>query len=182
MRILLIEDMPGFGRPVKAFLESQGHAVTWIIGAYQLQNSRLTGILANPNAGPMDDNWDNDMSRLIAVDLSQIEFALVDGGLSGPINRGEDIIPTLIANGITTVAISGGAGNEQLMPAGPHAGVPKEFLLLALRTPLLNPQTVRNNPDGVQQDLQAFAVRMRAAYAEAHGRGEKFDTGFECLQ
>ena len=183
MNILLIEDMPAFGKPVKALLESRGHAVTWIIGAYALVGSELTGILANPDAGPMDDNWDNDMSRLVPIDLNTVEFAFVDGGLSGPINRGEIIIRALKAYGVTTVAISGGAGNESLMPAGPTAGVPKEFLLLALNSPLLvKLDDVRSNPAGIKEGLQTFTQRQRTLYAEARGRHEKFETGFDCLQ
>jgi hypothetical protein len=182
MNILLIEDMAGFAQPVKACLEAMGHGVTWIIGAKELKKNQVVGILASRRAQPMDDSWDGDASRLVTVELDDIEIALVDGGLIGPIKNGWDIVPTLVADGIVCVAISGGGcGNPQLEKSGALLSVPKEFVVRALEDGVLDLRNVLVRPATVARRLRAFTTGLRSQLLRARKRGRRIDLGFPIL-
>lgn len=183
MRILLIEDMAGFAKPIQEFLEAAGHAVTWVTGATRLDATSLTGILASPDADPLTDNWDGDASRLVAVDLAGFELALVDGGLIGPVKDGAEIVPHLVAQGITCVAISGGgAGNPRLTAAGASAALPKELVILALRHSRLNPMELLQEPDRAAASLRAFVERLHTLADRMRKHGRRLDYGFPVLK
>lgn len=182
MNILLVEDMAGFALPITACLESMGHTVTWIIGATELRKKQVVGILASANADPMNDTWDGDKSRLLAVDLAGYDLALVDGGLVGPIKDGWDIVPTLVANRIVCVAISGaGGGNPSLMKSGCRLDLPKEFVVLALRRGVLDPMEALVIPESVSGELEAFTTRLRSLVSRAVARKHRIDLGYPVL-
>ncbi|GEM_PF-1700290 len=182
MKILLVEDMAGFGLPIKEELEASGHTVTWIIGAQRLQPDRITGILASKNARPMEDSWGGDPTRLIEIDLSGFELAFVDGGLIGPIHDGSAIVPTLVARGIVCCAITGGAaGNHLLLDAGAQFGMPKELVLLALRTGAFAPRAAVSHRKRAGQRLARWVARTHREREQANRQGRHFDTGFACL-
>lgn len=182
MRMLLVEDMAGFGLPIKKELEARGHTVTWIIGAQQLQTEKLIGILADKNASPMEDSWSGDLTRLVEVDLSGFKLAFVDGGLIGPVHDGAAIIPTLVANRIVCVAISGGgAGNQSLLNAGARFGIPKELVLLALRTGGFSPSAALFRRKHCNEQLERWLARVRRERETAIREERFFETGFTCL-
>lgn len=182
MNILLIEDMAGFAQPIKACLEAMGHGVTWIIGAKELKANQVVGILASRRAQPMDDSWDGDASRLVTVELGDIDLALVDGGLIGPIKNGWDIVPTLVANGIVCVAISGGGGgNPELEKAGARLSVPKELVVRALKDGVLDLRKALVRPATVARRLRAFTTGLRSQLLGARKCGGRINLGFPIL-
>lgn len=181
MKILLIEDTAGFADPMRQQLEARGHQVTWIIGAKTLGAKRLTGILAGKNATPLEDKWDDDSSRLVEVVYSDFELALVDGGLIGPVNSGEPIVKALTKAGLPAIAITGGGtGNPVLIAAGALAGLPKEFVVLAIKGDVLVPADVVKDPDKerLSTRLDCFAQEMRGKAAQARKAGDKFEFGY----
>lgn len=184
MKILLIEDMAGFAGPMRQQLEACGHQVTWIIGAESIGADRLKGILASKDAEPMSDKWDGDSSRLIEVVFGDFELALVDGGLIGPVDSGEPIVKALSQAGIPTVAISGGgAGNPVLIKAGAVVGMPKEFVVLALKDAVLVPEELAKDKDQerLSSRFDCFVREMREKAAAAKKAGGKFDFGYPVL-
>jgi len=183
MNILLIEDMAGFALPIKACLEAMGHSVIWIIGAAGLRKNQVVGILASANAKPLDDSWDGEPSRLLTVELKRIDLALVDGGLIGPFKNGWDIVPTLVANGIICVGISGGGGgNPSLTKSGARLDVPKEFVILALRHAALNLGEALVQPAQVASRLTEFTMRLQSLMERASAHKRRLDLGFPILK
>ena len=139
MKVLLIEDSAAFAGPIKQELAARGYDSTWIVGAQRLENGRIVGILPNPSADPMEDSWDGNLARLIDIDPTNFDIALSDGGLCGPVKDGVDFVRFLSALNIPSIAITGGgAGNGRLIDAGASDGLPKEFVVLALRSGQLN--------------------------------------------
>jgi hypothetical protein len=182
MNILLVEDSSGFALPIKTELEARGYLVVWVIGAVRVLDSKLVGILAHPGAQPFSDSWDNDSSRLDEVNLREVNLALVDGGLVGPINSGEAIVPHLVANKILCIAITGGgAGNTVLMSAGAHMGLPKEFVVVALRKGALNPAVAIKRPKVAARRLVAFTAKMRSRLVRSNARGRRIALGIPVL-
>ncbi len=182
MNILLIEDAAGFAKPIAAELSLLGHTVAWIVGVFEQQPTRVTGILADPHAQLLQESWNGDASRLVTLTLSDVDLALVDGGLVGPIDSGEAIIPHLVANDIICVAISGGgAGNTVLLNAGAQMGLPKEFVVVALRKGVLNPTNALKRPKATAGRLVTFAATMRAKIVRARARGRRVVLGFPVL-
>jgi hypothetical protein len=182
MHILLIEDMSGFALPIKACLEAMGHSVTWVIGVAKLRKNQVVGILASANAEPLMDSWDGETSRLLTVKLRGVDLALVDGGLAGPIKNGWDIVPTLVANGIVCVGISGaGGGNPSLKKSGAKLNVPKEFVILALRHAALNPSEAVAKSARASRQLTAFSERLRSITQRRLARKRRVDLGFPIL-
>ena len=184
MNILLIEDMAGFAVPMRQQLEARGHQVTWIIGAESIGTDRLKGILASKDAEPMSDKWDGDSSRLIEVFFGDFELALVDGGLIGPVDKGEPIVKALSQAGLPAVAITGGgAGNPVLLAAGAIAGLPKEFVVLALKDNVLVPDEIAKDKDQerLSSRFDCFAREMREKAGQVKKAGSKFDFGYPVL-
>lgn len=181
MKILLIEDMAGFADPMRQQLEARGHQVTWIVGAEKLGTKRLKGILAGKNRTPLTDEWDGDTSRLIEVVFNDFELALVDGGLIGPVDSGAKIVKALTKAGLPAIAITGaGAGNPLLIAAGALAGLPKEFVVLAINADVLVlAQVVHDNDqERLSSRFDCFVQEMRGKAAEARQSGSKFDFGY----
>lgn len=184
MKILLIEDMAGFAGPMRQQLEARGHQVTWIIGAESVGADRLKGILASKDAEPMSDKWDGDSSRLIELVFGDFELALVDGGLIGPVDRGEPIVKALSQAGIPTVAISGGgAGNPVLIEAGAIVGMPKELVVVAINEGVLQPEDFAKDEDQerLSSRFDCFVRETREKAAAVKKAGGKFDFGFPVL-
>ena len=178
MNILLIEDQAGFAEPIKEFLQACGHIVTWIIGAHRLEPSRVIGIIPSANPDPREDSWNGDYSRLVTVDLAGFKLAFVDGGLVGTIKSGWDIVPTLTAHGIICIAISGGgASSPTFLKAGASIALPKELVVLALRSGNLNPKEAVENPELIASRLPTYIAGLRSA----QGRHEPLDYGFPKL-
>lgn len=183
MKILLVEDMAGFANPIRQELEAQGHTVTWIIGAASADKTGLTGILASRDLEPAkEDSWNGDCDRLIKVRFEDIEVALVDGGLIGPIKDGEKVVRILCQSGIPCISITGGgAGLKLLAEAGAAAGLPKEFVVLALKYGALNMPVAKSNACGLASVLADFSQEMRERYSAASKAGQKFLTGYPAL-
>jgi len=182
MKILLIEDMSGFAKPIKEFLEAKGHIVTWVIGATSLDSNRMIGITASPAATAMEDSWDGNAARLVDLDLVGFELALVDGGLIGPVNDGIDFVRALSALGVVCVAISGaGAGNPRLLQAGARIDVPKEFVILAFRAQRLDPTSAVTDPEGTARAVRSHTEALRAEVHLSRQRQERFDYGIPFL-
>ncbi|MBA3856696.1 MAG: hypothetical protein C0507_07265 [Cyanobacteria bacterium PR.3.49] len=181
MKILLIEDTAGFADPMRQQLEARGHQVTWIIGAKTLGADRLTGILAGKDATPLEDKWDDDSSRLIEVVFSDFELALVDGGLIGPVDSGEPIVKALTKAGLPAIAITGGGtGNPVLIAAGALAGLPKEFVVLAIKGDVLVPADIVKDQDKerLSSQFKCFVQEMKVKAGEARKSGGKFEFGY----
>jgi len=182
MKVLLIEDSPCFARPIKGALEAAGHAVTWIIGAERVEAHQVIGILPGHDAPPTVDSWDGDASRLVAVGLSDIDFALIDGGLAGPVKCGADIIPTLVDSGILCAGISGaGAANPLLTEAGARLALPKEYVVLALRAGVLNLPAASEQPEQVAEALRQFTDELRSRHFQSRKGGQRLDLGYPDL-
>ncbi len=180
MRVLLIEDMAGFAQPIQLVLQDHGHHVTSIIGAERLDKDHILGIVASTSAQPTQDSWDGDRARLIKLNASDFDIALVDGGLIGPVNDGVDFVRYLTSREVPCIAITcGGAGNERLLQVGAVGGLPKEFLVRALKDGYLDLEEARR-----KDSPSAFAMLpMHFASARARARqcrscGEKFLWGY----
>jgi len=185
MKILLIEDMAGFADPIRQQLEARGHTVTWIIGANTVSADRLQGILVGNDATPMNDTWDGDASRLVEVVYSDFDLALSDGGLIGTVNSGAPIVNALSKFGIPCIGITGGgAGNRLLTENGAIAGVPKEFVLLALQADLLPSEQNLTDKDftSLATRLDSFTQQTREKAEQARKAGEKFHYGYPVLE
>lgn len=139
MNVLLIEDSAAFAIPIQQELASRGHNSTWIVGAQRLESGCIVGILPDPSADPLGDAYEGDVSRLVEIDPSQYDIALCDGGLCGPVKDGVSFVKYLTALNVPCIAITGGgAGNNCLLDVGAVDGLPKEFVVLALRSNRLN--------------------------------------------
>jgi CheY-like chemotaxis protein len=176
MNILLIEDMAGFAEPIQAQLEALGHSVTWVIGVERIEGSRLTGILRGPDATALTDEFNGEPERLVQVDLSQIQLALVDGDFFG-MKNGDVVIPHLVRNNIVCVAISAGGGNASLLKAGAQVALSKEFVMVALRSKQFDPDLALRIPETVNRRLAAYTAVVRA---EAFST-KNFDYGYPGL-
>ncbi|HEY9787049.1 MAG TPA: hypothetical protein V6D17_16775 [Candidatus Obscuribacterales bacterium] len=183
MKILLIEDMAGFAVPIRQALEARGHAVVWIIGATRVDEDKVIGILASPDAQPLNDSWNGDGSRLIEVTLADFELALVDGGLIGPVNSGVPFVSALSRIGVPAICITGGgAGNPPLIAAGASCGLPKEHVLLSIVEDLLPPPRPRQGLKRYAKRLSRFSQELRRKAEAARQRKEKFDYGYQALR
>lgn len=179
MNVLLIEDSAGFAIPMIRELEAKGHVITWIVGAERLENSRIIGIIANPSAGPLDESWDGDRSRLIEIDARQFDVALCDGGLVGPVNDGIDFVAYLSKLSVPCICITGGgAGNQRLLEAGAVAGLPKEFVVLAIKSGKLNFNTLLRRQTVFATSLQSYCSGVRAKFLKSRSNGTKFSLGY----
>jgi hypothetical protein len=181
MNVLLIEDSAAFAGPIQQELAARGHDFTWIVGAQRLENGRIVGILANPSADPMGDAWDGDIARLIDIDPTQFDIALCDGGLCGPVNDGVDLVGFLSALSVPCIAITGGgAGNRRLLDAGAIDGLPKEFVVLALRSGELNfRKIIRAHASSLA--LQEFCSGLRQQILQTRNTGHKLSLGYPYL-
>jgi CheY-like chemotaxis protein len=183
MNVLLIEDTAAFAIPIQQELALRGIDYTWIVGAQRLENGRIVGISANPSADPMGDSWDGDESRLIDIDPTKFDIVLSDGGLCGPVNDGVQFVEFLSAMDIPCIAITGGgAGNKRLLEAGAVDGLPKEFVLLALRSGKLNlGRFVRAHSPSLA--LQSYCKALREQVMQHHNNpdSEKIATGYPLL-
>lgn len=171
MNVLLIEDSAAFAVPIQQELTARGHDSTWIVGAQRLENGRIIGILANPSADPMGDAFDGDVSRLVEIDPTEFDIALCDGGLCGPVDDGVQFVQFLTALQIPCIAITGGgAGNKRLTEAGAVDGLPKEFVVLALRSGKLNLyQSLRSLATSLA--LKTFCDGLRQQVLNKHSAG-----------
>jgi len=182
MKVLLVEDMAGFAVPIRHELEAQGHKVTWIIGATRIDGDTVTGIKAGRHCKPLKDNWKGGKSRLVELKLSDFHLALVDGGLIGPVKYGVDFVRALKQANVATIAISGaGAGNPPLIEAGAVAGIPKEYVVLALRANALSPMRVLAAPTACKGKLDEYSQEVRREVCEAREHGEHFKYGYPAL-
>jgi hypothetical protein len=161
MRVLLIEDSAAFAGPIQLELAARGCDFTWIVGAQRLENGRIVGILPNPSADPYEESFDGDSSRLIDIDPLDYDIALCDGGLCGPVKDGLQFVGFLSALKVPCIAITGGgAGNPRLLQAGAVDGLPKEYVVLALRSGNLNlAKTIRTHASSAA--LQKFCSGLR---------------------
>lgn len=185
MNILLIEDMAGFAVPIQQALEARGHTVTWFIGATSIDETTVVGILAKPDAKPMEseDPFDGDPSRLRSARLADFELALVDGGLVGPVKNGVDFVAKLTLAKVPSISISGGgAGNPPLIKAGAFAGLPKEHVLLAVTQGLLDLKSPVKASRRLASRLSRFSKEIRAQAESARQRSERFDYGYPFLK
>lgn len=184
MNILLIEDSAGFAIPIKEQLEARGHTVTWIIGAASIADGHARGIVTGPEANPFSDEWrEGETDRLIDVDLRGFDAALVDGGLVGPVNKGEVFVRALTTLGVPCIAITGGgAGNPVLQSAGAQAGVPKEFVLWSIRDGAMDLANLKREPARVARRLLTKAVALRRKAALAAKSGRPFDFGYPAFR
>lgn len=115
MRVLIIEDEPLNQMCFEDALESANHQVTVIAGASQ-QGNQLIG-------------FGNDGD--LVLDLSNFDFALVDGNLIGDM-KGWEITPLLVAAGITCIGVSADC-NDRIIAAGAKTGLAKPFAMRLLR-------------------------------------------------
>jgi hypothetical protein len=182
MKILLIEDMAGFATPIAQELQAQGHQVTWIIGATRIELNGLTGILASRDAQPMEDSWSGESDRLIEVAFEDFDCALVDGGLIGPCSSGAGFVEALTRFGVPCVSITGGgAGIKLLADSGAVAGLPKEFVVLALRHGTLDVSQAKSNALALERTLSGFCQEMRSQMQQVRKGGQRFVTGYPAL-
>lgn len=114
MRVLIIEDEPLNQMCFEDSLVAAGHEVTVIGGAYQ-QDNQLIG-------------FGNDGD--LPLDLTAFDYAVVDGNLIGDM-KGWDIVPLLVAAGITCIGISGNC-NDKIVAAGARAAFAKPFSMRQL--------------------------------------------------
>jgi len=109
----------------------------------------------------------------------------VDGGLIGPVNSGVPFVKALTQAGLPVVGISGGgAGNPPLLAAGAYVGLPKEFVVLALKGGVLVPAEVAKDKDQhrLSSRFDCFVHEMRGKADEARQAGKKLDYGYPVLQ
>jgi hypothetical protein len=177
MNILLIEDMAGFGQPIQAHLEALGHSVTWVIGVESIAGSRLTGILCGPDATALTDEYNGEPERLVQVDLSQIQLALVDGDFFG-LKNGDVVVPHLVRNNIVCVAISAGGGNASLLKAGARVALSKEYVVVSLRSKQFDPELAVRIPETVNRRLAAYTALVRAEILST----PNFDYGYPAVR
>jgi DNA-binding response OmpR family regulator len=181
MNVLLIEDSAAFAGPIQQELAARGHDFTWIVGAQRLENGRIVGIRANPSADPMGDVWDGDTARFIDIDPTKFDIALCDGGLCGPVNDGVKFVVFLSALNIPCIAITGGgAGNRRLLDAGAIDGLPKEFVVLALRSGELNLRKIIST-HASSLALQEFCSGLRQQFLQSRNTGNKLSLGYPIL-
>jgi DNA-binding response OmpR family regulator len=114
MRVLIIEDEPLNAMCFEDALDAAGHAVTVIAGACKKDD----GLVGFGNGGDL------------ALDLTAFDFAVVDGNLIGDM-KGWEIVPILVAAGITCIGISGDC-NDKIVAAGAKAAFAKPFSLRLL--------------------------------------------------
>lgn len=114
MRILVIEDEPLNAMVFEDALMADGHEVTVIGGAFQ-QGNQLIG-------------YGNDGD--LPLDLTAFDFAVVDGKLLGDM-KGWEIVPLLVAQGITCIGVSGDS-NDKIVAAGAKASFDKPFSIRLL--------------------------------------------------
>lgn len=114
MRVLLIEDCPLNQMMVEDAL-ADDHAVTTIAGVVR-QGEKLIGL---GNEGD------------IALDLSAFDCAVVDGKVLGDL-MGWQIVPLLVAAGITCIGISGDS-NDKIIAAGAKTAFDKPYSVRSLR-------------------------------------------------
>ncbi|HEY9772664.1 MAG TPA: hypothetical protein V6C81_02520 [Planktothrix sp.] len=183
MNILLVEDMPGFGRHILEQLQSEGHNVTWVVGAQHVDGDYLIGIAPSQEHDEFDsDSWDNEPDRLVTVDFTTVEIALLDGGLIKPVVSGGDFARPLSAFGVPCISITGGgAGAQPMADAGCCAALPKELVLLALRQGVLDFDKLRRAPLAVAQALIDFTESQRSLKFAASKQRSRFFTGFPVL-
>lgn len=188
MKILLVEDMAGFARPIRDELTSHGYEVTWIIGAARIEQDRIVGIVASPSLEGMNpDTWNGEQDRLVEIAAADVDLALLDGDVFGPVRKGEAFAQFLTARGVRCISITGGgAGAEVMAQAGCIASVPKQFVLLSLRKAALVPERVvsvasHKSPVVVARSLKRFSDRMRRDYCAASTAHRRFSTGFPML-
>ena len=185
MKILLVEDMAGFARPIRDELQSHGYEVTWIIGAARIEQDRIVGIVASANVDGLEqDQWNGEPERLIDVPIASIDFALLDGDVIGPIAKGEEFAKHLTARGIRWISITGGgAGAEVMAQAGCIASIAKQFVILSVRKEALVPERVisRRSVSRIATSLQHFNQQMKQDYCAARAEHRGFTTGFPIL-
>lgn len=114
MRILVIEDEPLNQMVFEDALVDAGHEVTLIGGATE-QGNQLIG-------------FGNDGD--LPLDLTAFDFAVVDGNLIGDM-KGWEIVPLLVAAGITCIGISGDC-NDKIVAAGAREAFAKPFSIRKL--------------------------------------------------
>ncbi len=114
MRILIIEDEPLNQMVFEDALVDAGHEVTAIAGASQ-QGDQLIGFCNNGD---------------LPLDLTAFDFAVVDGNLIGDM-KGWEIVPILVAAGITCIGVSGDC-NDKIVAAGAKAAYAKPFSIRQL--------------------------------------------------
>ncbi len=114
MRILIIEDEPLNAMVFEDALVHAGHEVTVIGGAFQKGNQLI--------------GFGNDGD--LPLDLSAFDFAVVDGNLIGDM-KGWEIVPLLVAAGITCIGVSGDC-NDKIVAAGAKAAFAKPFSIRQL--------------------------------------------------
>lgn len=181
MNVLLIEDSAAFAVPMQQELQALGHQFTWIVGAQRLENGRIVGIQANPSADPMGDAWDGDDNRLIEIDPTSFDVVLCDGGLCGPVNDGEKFVEFLKGFDIPCIAITGGgAGNPRLLQAGAVDALPKEFVVLALRSGKLNLARV-SRMHAASLALATFCSALRLQVLQTRSSGHPLTLGYPIL-
>jgi CheY-like chemotaxis protein len=114
MRVLIIEDEPLNQMSFEDALVDAGHEVT-VIGGASLEGGQLIG-------------FGNDGD--LALDLTKFDFAVVDGNLIGDM-KGWEIVPLLVAAGITCIGISADC-NDKIVAAGAKAAHAKPFSIRLL--------------------------------------------------
>lgn len=183
MNVLVVEDMPGFARPLCEELQSTGHVATWIVSATCVQESSLIGILGSRVTQDLDtDTWSGEQERLSEIPFNTIDVAFIDGQLLEPVSSGEVFAQALNEFGIPCISITGGgAGAATMSEAGCCAGLPKEYVLLALRSGCLSIEQFVSDPGATAEQLTCFTRTTREAHLEVRRMGEKFITHFPVL-
>lgn len=114
MRVLVIEDEPLNAMCFEDALMGDNHEVTVIAGVIR-QGDQLIGL---GNEGDMP------------LDLSAFDFAVVDGKVLGDL-MGWEIVPLLVAAGITCIGVSGDS-NDKIVAAGAKTSFNKPFSIRLL--------------------------------------------------
>jgi hypothetical protein len=183
MRILIVEDMPGFAIPLAEELQLHGHEVAWIIGATNIRSNILVGIRSEQTKQDLEPAaWSRKPEHLVEIPFHAVDWALVDGELAKPLTSGESFARALSNFGIPCISITGGgAGTDSMTEAGCCGGLPKEYALIALRTGSLS--FARNGVERHQtrEELAQFTSRTRESHLAARKHRQKFITHFAVL-
>jgi hypothetical protein len=182
MNVLLTENSPGCGAALKRELEAQGHKVIWIIGAVEIGPDRIIGILPCPNPATelYGEESDADVTRTVVINLDEINFALCDARLVGPIRDGSAVVKQLVARGIVCCATSM-AGNPTLQKAGAQLAICKMHCIRAMREGELSLEYAVAETESAARHLSWFEQLSHQDFQRARADGCRLPTGFPCI-
>lgn len=136
MNILIIEDSLCMAKPMRNFLQSQGHQVSWVVAVTSLQP--FTG---RTREGAL-------------INLSGFDLVIEDGQLEKSPFQGVDIVKGLAPLAVNFLAASTVKTiNQEMVDSGALVAATKPALLLALYMGELDLSTVVSNPAAAQAKL-----------------------------